>query len=413
MMGPTTMGKEVSGRVLLSMLGAVRARGHDPAQVIEGLPFRVEDLRRNSFRVDWRDFETFWARVDALLGGDAGMEQMAVDLVHTSFVLRVLGRVFLTPRQFYLGFVPKMGRAVYSNVKSTMVPLDDDRVVWESRTLPGYTFPLSFGAATRGLLRAYPHLLDLPDARVEGTSSETFMRYVITLPAPRTIAAAWSRLAGRQPETQVDPDNSFDVASPEELAQFLDTRAAPPDQVHDFGASLPASQTVDALAGSLTAFLEAHFLIHTFALWTSTPEGGLSLAAVSRDGRSSAVHSRDLVVGGRHVGRIDVDGAALHPGAAAYDEFEALLPWVAMALARLIRPEHGAEASLADAVRDSGLTGREAEVLRWIREGKTDREVAEILGISHRTVQKHVERLLVKMGVESRLAAARRTFEEA
>jgi DNA-binding CsgD family transcriptional regulator len=53
-----------------------------------------------------------------------------------------------------------------------------------------------------------------------------------------------------------------------------------------------------------------------------------------------------------------------------------------------------------------GLTVREAEVLNWLTAGKTNRDIAEILGISPRTVNKHLERIFVKLGVETRSAAA-------
>jgi DNA-binding NarL/FixJ family response regulator len=53
-----------------------------------------------------------------------------------------------------------------------------------------------------------------------------------------------------------------------------------------------------------------------------------------------------------------------------------------------------------------GLTPREAEVLNWLRAGKTNRDIGEILGISPRTVNKHLDRIYVKLGVETRLAAA-------
>ncbi len=53
------------------------------------------------------------------------------------------------------------------------------------------------------------------------------------------------------------------------------------------------------------------------------------------------------------------------------------------------------------------LTPREADVLRWISEGKSNSEVAAILGISHHTVRKHLERILPKMGAENRTGAAR------
>jgi DNA-binding response OmpR family regulator/DNA-binding CsgD family transcriptional regulator len=54
------------------------------------------------------------------------------------------------------------------------------------------------------------------------------------------------------------------------------------------------------------------------------------------------------------------------------------------------------------------LTGREAEVLLWISRGKSNREIGEILTISPRTVNKHLETVFVKMGVENRASAAAR-----
>lgn len=53
------------------------------------------------------------------------------------------------------------------------------------------------------------------------------------------------------------------------------------------------------------------------------------------------------------------------------------------------------------------LTAREAEVLHWMGEGKRNDEIGVILGISGRTVGKHVEHVLEKLGVETRTAAVR------
>lgn len=52
------------------------------------------------------------------------------------------------------------------------------------------------------------------------------------------------------------------------------------------------------------------------------------------------------------------------------------------------------------------LTLREAEVLYWVIYGKTNRDIGDILGISHRTINKHLENLFEKLGVETRTAAA-------
>ncbi|MFW7267897.1 response regulator [Gluconacetobacter sp. Hr-1-5] len=53
-----------------------------------------------------------------------------------------------------------------------------------------------------------------------------------------------------------------------------------------------------------------------------------------------------------------------------------------------------------------GLTTREAEVLLWISRGKPNRDVSEILNISPRTVNKHLEQIFAKLGVENRASAA-------
>jgi DNA-binding NarL/FixJ family response regulator len=52
------------------------------------------------------------------------------------------------------------------------------------------------------------------------------------------------------------------------------------------------------------------------------------------------------------------------------------------------------------------LTGREAEVLRWIAQGKSNRDIGAILACSPRTVNKHLEQIYQKLQVENRTAAA-------
>jgi len=48
----------------------------------------------------------------------------------------------------------------------------------------------------------------------------------------------------------------------------------------------------------------------------------------------------------------------------------------------------------------------EGEVLSWLSKGKTNRDIAQILGLSPRTVDKHLEQIYAKLGVENRTAAA-------
>ena len=55
--------------------------------------------------------------------------------------------------------------------------------------------------------------------------------------------------------------------------------------------------------------------------------------------------------------------------------------------------------------RHGSLTAREAEVLHWVSQGKSNPEIGDILGIATATVNKHLERVYPKLGVENRTAA--------
>lgn len=71
----------------------------------------------------------------------------------------------------------------------------------------------------------------------------------------------------------------------------------------------------------------------------------------------------------------------------------------------VMREESGSHA--ASALREAfALTGKEAEVLYWVAQGKINRDIADILGSSPATVKKHLERVHAKLGVETRTAAA-------
>jgi DNA-binding NarL/FixJ family response regulator len=58
-----------------------------------------------------------------------------------------------------------------------------------------------------------------------------------------------------------------------------------------------------------------------------------------------------------------------------------------------------------------GLTPREAEVLFWVARGKTNDEIAIVLGIGLTTVKKHLESTFGKLGVENRTTAAALALE--
>jgi len=67
--------------------------------------------------------------------------------------------------------------------------------------------------------------------------------------------------------------------------------------------------------------------------------------------------------------------------------------------------------SSAEPLLKLGLTPRASEALLWLAQGKTNSDIATILGITESTVKKHVQEMFDKLGVETRGAAAVRALE--
>jgi DNA-binding NarL/FixJ family response regulator len=85
--------------------------------------------------------------------------------------------------------------------------------------------------------------------------------------------------------------------------------------------------------------------------------------------------------------------------------------------ARLLRAEQQAQQefkpdfSSFEPLLKLGLTPRVAEALLWVAQGKTNGDIASILGISESTVKKHLLEIFQTLGVETRSAAALRALE--
>jgi DNA-binding NarL/FixJ family response regulator len=85
--------------------------------------------------------------------------------------------------------------------------------------------------------------------------------------------------------------------------------------------------------------------------------------------------------------------------------------------ARLRRSEQQAhrefkpDFSSAEPLLKLGLTPRATETLLWLAQGKTNQDIATILGITESTVKKHVQEIFEKLGIETRGAATVRALE--
>jgi transcriptional regulator EpsA len=95
-------------------------------------------------------------------------------------------------------------------------------------------------------------------------------------------------------------------------------------------------------------------------------------------------------------------------GARLYHALSLLIGPLHEALTRVLIEERRMSARVVRA--DCSVTDREAEILRWIRDGKTNHDIAHILEVSPHTVKNHIQKILRKMGVENRSHAVARAI---
>jgi DNA-binding NarL/FixJ family response regulator len=141
--------------------------------------------------------------------------------------------------------------------------------------------------------------------------------------------------------------------------------------------------------------------------------------------RAWAAHSRGaiLVQHARHADAIDILAAALREYRTQQSRFETaqVYEWMAVAHQGLGKDELAAAdsataeniylqlgvepAQVCGASTPAGLTKRETEILRRVAAGATNRQIAEQIFISEKTVARHLANLYAKLGVSSRTAA--------
>ena len=139
-----------------------------------------------------------------------------------------------------------------------------------------------------------------------------------------------------------------------------------------------------------------------------TPEAGrlFRMATVGSDAGGPVLppSARDWLLRQRAPGATAEPFAIAQPGGSP----QLLLAYIGRGslgehLLRLSKGEAGSNQALLQG--RLALTRREAEVLVWIARGKSNRDIGEILGLSPRTVNKHLEQIYAKLGVENRASA--------
>ena len=145
-------------------------------------------------------------------------------------------------------------------------------------------------------------------------------------------------------------------------------------------------------------------------LW-STPQASRLLSMVFADfqteGRTLPDHVRDWLL--QQIDRKPAASSETTSLGSASAPIKLELPFISQIgsdeiLLRLVEGDPGNDQLVLQ--RMLALTQRESEVLLWIARGKSNRDIADILTLSPRTVNKHLEQIFTKLGVENRTSAA-------
>ncbi len=141
-------------------------------------------------------------------------------------------------------------------------------------------------------------------------------------------------------------------------------------------------------------------------------DGHSVLAALRADSRTAKMPFIFLTAKGEHA---DIR-TGMNLGADDYlvkpVKVDDLLEAIAARLERAQQQtEFKADFTSAVPLEKLGISAREAEILLWVAQGKSNFETSIILGISAATVKKHLENIYAKLGVESRNAASLRALE--
>jgi DNA-binding CsgD family transcriptional regulator len=338
--------------------------------MLAGLRFRPEDLVDPESRIDWDEFSILLDRTLDACGGDEPFGALMAETARLSIPPERVWGVFPDLQSFYLWLVLFAARELHTNLQTTIRTGSDGALVLEHHIPRPYRPSRALAVASAATFRGAPRLLGLPDAVVACAFDERCGLYRVVPPAGGSAAL-------RQPGTGAEAE----AAGTRVLRCGLGLVEAA--SRHDFLARLEEGLR---LLGGCTAG----------RIWSRRAEGPMvrlhAWGVLPADPAD-----RMLVLGARIVGRAELAEAAdADPERRA--AVQELLTWAAVAL------ERGTVAERAEA--RLGFTPRERQVFNLVAQGCSDKEIAQRLGTSPKTVSHQVGDLLRKGGVENRTALA-------
>jgi len=187
----------------------------------------------------------------------------------------------------------------------------------------------------------------------------------------------------------------------------------------DVVSPLTAMRTEDVINKDITPFVKILFKEwdmagHTAFQWRNLDGFGLDAAIGGCPINAGFSGMRSVVVHGiknqrdRHVCLYAVFSPEQAFPVSTCCHMEMLLPYIDTALRQVAhlpeqRNDQGhVQNSLLKTEKDAGLSGRESEIVKWVRAGKTNQEIGLILGISAFTVKNHLQRIFQKLDVTNR-----------
>uniref|UniRef100_UPI00289F5686 helix-turn-helix transcriptional regulator n=1 Tax=Tianweitania sp. TaxID=2021634 RepID=UPI00289F5686 len=137
----------------------------------------------------------------------------------------------------------------------------------------------------------------------------------------------------------------------------------------------------------------------------ATPQASRLIEQAGMPGDAQALISQRIRtwLGARAVATGETSSLLLSPGLTIHLTYLGLIGTDEHLFRLITEGEANQEEALRQHFR---LTARESEVLLWIARGKSNRDIAAVLSLSPRTVNKHLEQIYTKLGVENRATAA-------
>lgn len=397
-------------RVVRSVLDMARAAGIPAKRLLEQVALDAQLLRDDTRRVPWRSFALLLRTVVQEVGGPEQVEKLGDKLHVIAPELERLAPLFPSCRDFLrfaaTAFVP----AQFSTIRFDHRSGRDGAVEMRYEIPDGHDDSPEFGLLLFATLQGMPRYCGLPDAKVKAELESRAGRFQIKLPDGKPSAKVRARRA----------EELIEVAA-EELAQtwgevgaaWRGFREYESRQEQDNERVEILAQMGFALAAAPDPIRRAETIVEVVSAWNRCSgaaifAGETLLASMGERSPADEELTRELTLGGRHVGKLVV-------WAEKWDDshrkaLERLAPWVSLVLAPLVdvanaRPSNDIDEfnrRLQRAISIWDLTERQQQVLRLLVRGKSNKEIASELQCAERTVEIHVTHLLRKSDAASR-----------